>query len=588
MQIAEVLIIIAAVIIVFAFELVPIELIGLFVMLILAMLGILSADQVFASLGNQAIVMIAGIMVMTGALIHNGVAEQISRTMYRLARENERRITILLFTTVAAISGFINNVAATAMFIPIAEWNAKRFGVSPSKYLMPIAYASLLGGVCTLIGTSTNVAVGNTIVNYGLASYTMFELTPIGIIVAFFGLIYLFYVSDKLLPRKVITDKAEDFHIKEYLFEIIIKEASPYSGQRIGEIDFIKKAGVTVVGIVRGGVKMLSPGEEERVQDGDLLFMEGDVGKILEVKDIKGIDVKSDIKLTGDSIESEKVKMVEATISYNSPFIGKTLKDIDFRHRYGVNVLAIYRRGSSLVEKVGKIRLKLGDVLLVQGLEEHFSMLWREPNMLLLEDVILPKYDSRKAIVSLIIFAITILLSVFGFFSAPILFLAGAVLMVFFKTLRLQDAYQYLNLKVLFTIAGMIAMSKAMEVTGTARFLAEIAVNLIGPYGPMMLLGAFFILTVLLTQPISNAAAALLMLPVSINAANLIGADVRPFVVAITVAASASFITPLEPACLLVYSAGRYRFFDFMKFGFPLTIIAFIVSMLLIPRLWPL
>ena len=587
MQIAEVLIIIVLVIVVFTFELIPIELISLFVMLILVMLGILSADQVFASFGNQAIIMVAGIMVMTGALIHNGVAEQLSRKMYHMARQSERKITILLFSTVASTSAFINNVAATAMFIPVAEWIAKRFKMSPSKYLMPIAYASLLGGVCTLIGTSTNVAVGNMLENYGLKPLSMFELTPIGIIVAFFGLIYLFFISDRLLRRKVIIDKAEDFHVKEYLFEIIIREGSPYSGRSIGEIDFIKKAGLTVVGIVRGDEKNLSPEEHDEIRSGDLLFMEGDITKILEVKDTSGIDVKSDIQLTGENIESDKVKMVEATISYNSPFLGKTLKELNFRHRYGVNVLAIYRRGASLVEKVGKIKLKLGDVLLVQGLEERFSKLWKEPNMLMLEDVILPRYDKNKAIISLIIFLCTIVLSTFQLFSAPVLFLAGAVLMVFFKTLKLQEAYQYLNLQVLFTIAGMIALSRAMEVTGTARFLAEIAVNMIGPYGPMMLLSAFFILTVVLTQPISNAAAALLMLPVAMSAANLSGIDARPFIVAITVAASMSFITPLEPACLLVYSAGRYKFLDFLKFGFPLTVIAFIVSMLVIPRLWP-
>ncbi|MEW5805961.1 MAG: SLC13 family permease [Acidobacteriota bacterium] len=586
MQVAEVLIIMGLVIIVFAFELIPLELIGLLVMLALTILGILPADQIFASFGNPAIIMIAGIMVMTGGLIHNGVADHLSRKMNQLAGESEKGITMLLFSATAAVSAFINNVAATAMFIPVAEWVSKRYRMNPSKYLLPIAYASLLGGVCTLIGTSTNVAISGALEDYHMKSFTMFELTPVGITLAIFGLVYLFFISDRLLPRKRVSDKAEEFHIKEYLFEIIVHDDSPYSGKRIADIDFIKKANLTVVGIVRGNEKMLSPSEREVIHGGDLLFLEGDIGKILQVKGIEGIEIKSDIKISGNEIESEKVKMVEATISYNSPFIGKTLKELNFRNRYGVNVLAIYRRGESLVEKVGKIKLKLGDVLLVLGLEENFFRLWKEPNMLLMEDVILPKYNRNRAVLSLVIFTLVVFVSALGLFSAPILFLSGATLMILFRTLRMQEAYQYLNMRILFMIAGMISLAKAMEITGTALFLAGIAVDAFGSYGPIFLLGTFFLMTVLLTQPISNAAAALLMLPIAINAAKLSGVDERPFVIAITVAASCSFITPLEPACLLVFSAGRYKFLDFLKVGLPLTLIAFVISMILIPRLW--
>ncbi len=587
-EIIIVLLIIAAVITLFAFELLPIEVIGLFVIFFLAVTQILEPDQVFTSFGNSAIIMIGGIMVMTGGLIHNGVADRLSRRMRRLAGGSEKKIMVMLYSSVGALSAFINNVAATAMFIPVAEGISKSYKVNPGKYLMPIAFASLLGGVCTLVGTSTNVAVSGSLGSYGIKPISMFELTPVGIIIAFVGLIYLYFISEKFLSKERVLDRAEDFHIKEFLFEIIVSPDSPYDGKRLSELDFIKRFGLTVVGIVRGTEKILSPDDRELILKGDLLFVEGNIREIIEFKEIKGIEIKSDIKLGSGDLESEKVKMVEATISYNSPFIGKTLKEIDFRYRYGVNVLALYRRGESLVEKVGRIRLKLGDVLLVQGLEEKFTRLWEEPNMLLLEDVILPKYHRKKAYLATTIFTSAIVLSSLGLLSAPLVFFGGAIFMILFKVLKVQEAYQYLNLKVLFLIAGMISLGKAMETTGTAAFLADIAVNLFGSSHTLVLLSVFFFLTVLLTQPVSNAAAALLMIPVGINAAQLLGVNPRTFVIAITIAASCAFITPLEPACLLVYSAGRYRYIDFIKVGLFLTLVAFLISIILIPILWPL
>ncbi len=586
-EIIIVILIIASVIILFAFELLSIEVIGLLVIFFLAVSGILQPDQVFTSFGNSAIIMIGGIMVMTGGLVHNGVADRLSWKMRQLAGASEKKIMVMLFSSVSALSAFINNVAATAMFIPVAEGISKSYKVNPGKYLMPIAFASLLGGVCTLVGTSTNVAVSGSLESYGMRPFSMFELTPIGIIIAVVGLLYLYFVSDKLLTKERIVDRAEDFQIREYLFEIIVKSDSPYAGKRLSDLDFIKRFGLTVVGIVRAKEKILSPGNREIIFGNDLLFVEGNIREIIKFQEIQGIEIKSDIKWSSGDFESEKVKMVEATISYNSPFIGKTLKEIDFRHRYGVNVLALFRRGESLVEKVGKIKLKLGDVLLVQGFEEKFTRLWEEPNMLLLEDVVLPKYHPMRAFLAASIFIIAIILSSLGILSAPLVFFGGATLMVLFKVLRAQEAYQYLNLKLLFLIAGMISLGKAMESTGTAAFLADVAVQIFGSSHSIILLSVFFLLTLILTQPVSNAAAALLMIPVGINAANILGVNPRTFIIAITIAASCAFITPLEPACLLVYSAGRYRYFDFIKVGLLLTLFAFLISMIMIPVLWP-
>jgi di/tricarboxylate transporter len=587
MDVAIVLILVVLAIANFAFEWLAIEVFSLLIIVLLVATGILTPPEAFMGFANSAVLMIAGVMILTGGIIHNGAADVIARSITRYAGTSERKTGVLLLSAVNAISAFINNVAATAMFIPVAEGMARQFKANRGKYLLPIAFASMTGGMCTLIGTSTNVAVAGAMEQFRLAPLGMFELTPVGVLMAGLGTLYLLWCAPLILALRPERETVEEYGIKGFLFEIIVRPEAAVVGRTLAQADLGQKIGLLVLAIVRGEERLVSPPGSEVIRAGDLLLVEGEAGTIPTVLGTRGLEVKSLPGLQRSDLESDRARMVEATISYNSPFIGKTLKQLNFRHRFDLSVLAIHRRGEVVVDKVGKIRLHAGDVLLIYGREEMFYRLGQEPTMLLVENVVLPKYNPKKAVQAAVIFGGVVLVSAVGWIDSPTAFLAGAALVMALKCLSADEAGSYLNVRFLVMLAGMSTLGIAMEQSGAATFLANGIMDLLDTRAPLVLLGAFFVLTVVLTQPLSNAAAALLVLPIVIHAARNIGVDPRPLVIGVTLAASCSFITPFEPACLLVFSTGRYRFRDFVKVGLPLTAVAFVVSLVLVPILWP-
>ena len=587
MSIAIVLILTVLVILNFAFEVMAIEVFALLVMVTLAVTGVLQVDQVFMGFANSAIVMIAGIMILTGGIIHNGAADVIGRGIQRLAGESEGRIRALLIGAVNLLSTILNNVAATAMFIPVAEGMARRFRVNRGRYLLPIAYASMMGGMCTLFGTSTNVAVSGALDRYGMQPLGLFELTPIGVVVSVFGFLYLLFLAPKILGLPPEKSPVEAYGIKGFVFEIIIKAEAVIAGKTIQQSRLGQNLGLNILAIIRGDQRIISPLGGDRILPGDLLLVEGPTDTLPAIQATKGLEVKHLPTLESADLESDRVRLAEATISYNSPFIGKTLKELNFRHRFDLGVLAIHRRGEVVIDKIGRIRLHAGDVLLVHGRVEMFDRLGQEPTMLLLESVVLPKYNPKKALQSVLILIGGVVAILTGWVEAPTAFLAGGVLVMALKCLPADEAGSYLNIRFLIMLAGMVTLGMAMERSGAASLLAGAAVDYVPSGNPMILFALFFLLTVLLTQALSNAAAALLILPIAIHAAGNLNVDPRTFVIGVAIAASCSFITPLEPACLLVYSTGRYRFRDFVKVGSLLTLMVFGISMVLVPRLWP-
>jgi di/tricarboxylate transporter len=587
MGVSLVLLLLVLAILNFSFEWIAIEVFALLVIVLLVVSGVLAPSEAFMGFANSAVLMIAGVMILTGGIIHNGAADMIARNIRRYAGTSERKTSALLLGAVNAISAVINNVAATAMFVPVAEGMARQFRVNRGKYLLPIAFASMTGGMCTLIGTSTNVAVAGAIEQFGLAPLRMFELTPIGLLIAALGMLYLLWVAPAILRLAPEREMVDAYGMKGFLYEVIVQPDAAVAGRTVEEAGLGKKLGLLILAIIRGEERIVSPAGAEPIRPGDLLLVEGEAGTIPAVLQTRGLAVKSLPGLQRSDLESDRVRMVEATLSYNSPFIGKTLKQLNFRHRFDLSVLAIHRRGEVVVDKVGRIRLHAGDVLLIYGRVEMFDRLGQEPAMLLMENLVLPQYNPRKALQTALIFGAAVVVSALGWVDAPTAFLSGGALVMAFKCLSADEAGSYLNVRFLVMIAGMASLGVAMEKSGAATLLARGILHLLPSHAPLLLLGAFFVLTVLLTQPLSNAAAALLVLPIAIHSARDIGVDVRPFAIVVTVAASCSFITPFEPACLLVYSTGRYRFADFVKVGLPLTAVAFVVSLILVPILWP-
>ncbi|RMF70699.1 MAG: SLC13 family permease [Acidobacteria bacterium] len=588
-DIAFVLVVVGVAFVLFWTEILPVEIVGLLALLALAMRGILGPTEAFRGFGSPALIMIASVLVLSASLVRNGAGERIADRIRRLSGRGRSRMVASLFAAAMGISAFINNVAATAMFIPVAESLAETYRMRSSRLLMPIAYASLLGGVCTLTGTSTNVAVAGALQEHGLAPLGIFELTPIGLPLAVIGLGYMLLTYRWLPGRARSTEQPGDVENdrRMYMTELEVPEDSPAVGRTVRELALPQRARLHPIGLIRGAVRLEEGGLDAPLRPKDVVVVEGDAKAINRGVAIAGLRRKTTRKLT--TATGPDVALVEATVSYNSPLIGRTLREVDIRGRYGIDVVAIWRRGGPIVEKVGDVRLRLGDDLLIQGPPARIRRLAGDPLYLLLQGRELPRYDPRNELLSILVFALALTFGATGILPIAEAFLAGAVAVVLTGCLTIEEAYRSLNLKLVILIGSMIGVSLALEKTGAAEYVAQNIIGLVGgsQAPPLLVLAAIYWMVVVLTQSMTNAAAALLVLPVALSAAAGLDVSPRPFAVTVAVGASLAFMTPFEPACLLVMSAGRYRFLDFVRFGFPLTVLAFIAILTLVPRVFP-
>jgi len=582
------LLIILFAIVLFAIEIVPVDVISVIVVLALIYFKLLSPDQAFTGFSNSALVMIGSVLIMTTALVKSGVADKIAHFILKWSGQSSIRLFCTFLITVGIISSFINNVAAVAILLPSTVSIAKAAKINSSKLLMPLAFGSMMGGMCTLIGTSTNIAVSGALPNYDMSSFSMFEITPIGLIVFFGGLLFFMTLGYFLLPAKDKDEVIEDYGIREYLSELKILPSSPLVGEKVSERVFGNMQDLSIVGIYRKGNNIYIPGDHFTIESGDSFLVVGGIENLARAGQTDGIEIKSGYKHIDKDLEPGDVRMAEAVIAPDSILEGKTLKDVNFRHTYGLSAIALYRHSICLREKVGRIPLRVGDVLLLQGEIDRIDALGEILKLIIMGDVTPERFRTKKAGIATIIFLASIIAGVTGLVPIAVSFLTGAALMVLSKCLYAEEVYKSVNWHILILIGGMISLGLAVEQTGTAQFLANLITDATASYGIHALLGSFFILTVLLTQPMSNVAAALLILPIAIHTAQGLGVNPRTFVMTITIAASCSFMTPFEPAAVLVYGTGRYRFIDFIRVGLPLTIVVFIISMLIIPVLWPL
>ena len=580
LQIGIVLFLLVAAVLVFAFELVTVDVVGLSIVGVLIVTGILTPDQAFAGFSNPAVIMIAGLLVISGGLYHSGVPDAIGRSIYKYSGRSVNRLMVFVMLSETAVSAFMNNVAATAMFLPGVTALAKNAKISASKLLIPLAYASMLGGTCTLIGTSTNMAVNGLLRTYKIEPFGFFEYTPIGISAAVTGLLFMVLTHRWILPSPAM--EGEPDIPREYLTEAVVLRNSPLAGKTLAQSG-LDKLDLMALGMVRHGASIHSPSGDERIEADDILLIQGQAPDILKIKGIAGLEIREDVR----NRELPITNIVEVEIAPRSGFIGKTLKEMNFRQRYGLSVIAVYRKHERVISKIGDLPLRFGDVLLIQGAQARIDQVKLDDNFLFLNEVSYKPYDRSKGIVALSIFGFVVLLGGLGVFPIAAVAFLGAMTMILSGTLPLKDAYGSMEWPLLMLIAGMMSLGMAMESTGTAEYLARKIISLHEHPSPLFLLGAFFVLTVLLTQPLSNAAAALVVLPMAVHVALAQGVNPRSYAMAVSVAASCSFLTPLEPACALVYNPGKYRLRDFLRAGFGLTVMVFVISMLLIPRLWP-
>jgi len=583
------LIILTVALLFFSFEWIPPDVTALGVLIALIILGLVPLDQAFSGFGSDTFILLMGLLIMTAALMRTGVVEVVGRTLLKYTANHPGSLLPATMIAVAIMSVFINNTAAAAFFLPVILGLSQRAKFSPSRLLMPMAFAAILSSSVTLVATSTNVVVSGLITQFGLEPIGMFELTPVGLPVLIVGLLYMMFIGKRLIPERTTQqDITEGFDLRPYLAELRILPDSNLAGSTLAQSNIGRNYDLTVLAIIHEGKRKLNPPSNTLLHEGDSLLVEGASESILKIKDVKGIDIQADIKFSDEEFKAEELHLAEVVLLPRSPFIGRTLKGLQMRERFDLQVVAINRRTGIVHSKIADTRLLLGDILLVQGNKNQIKALQAENAFDVLGVLDVQRFNQKQAITVVGIFAGAFILGSLKIISLPVAMLLGALLVFVTRCITPEEAYRQVDWKVLILIGCMLALGVAMQTTGTAQYLADMLTQLVGNLNPLWLLTGFFALTVLLTQPMSNQAAAAVVIPVAVQTAIQLGLNPRTFAMMIAIAASTSYLTPLEPACLMVYGPGRYRFMDFLKVGGLLTVAVFLIAIIMTPLLWPL
>jgi di/tricarboxylate transporter len=581
--------VLALAVLLFSLERVPPDVTALGLLLLVAITELVTPQQAFAGFGSEVVLMILGLLILTAALIRTGVVDYLGRVILDRVGDTPGRFLLLGMVSVAILSAFMSNTGATAFFLPIILSISRQLKISPSKMLMPLAFASILASSVTLIGTSTNLVISGLMQASGLEPLGMFELTVVGLPVLVVGIVYMLTIGNRLIPdRGVSEDYTDDFDMQPYLTEIEILPGSLLDGKTLLESGIGHDFDLTVVRVVREGQKYLLPSADLCLESGDLLLVEGSTDRLLALEEKTGIQIMPRRKIQDEDIASEEVNLFEAVLLPNSRMVGRTLRDLEFRDRYNLQILGINRSGESIHQRLSQIRLAVGDELLIQGDRSNLLILDRENTLRLIRPVRWRTLRGRQALIAAGLFIGSIVLAALNILPLAVAVLTAAVLAFITRIITPEEAYRSVDWRILILIGSMLAIGQAMQVTGTAAYLADLIVAATYGLNPIWLLAGFFILSMLLTQPMSNQAAAVVVVPIAIQLAVQLGLNPRTFAVMIAIGASSSFLTPLEPAALLVYGPGNYKFSDFPKVGGLLTVVILVLAIILVPIFWPL
>jgi di/tricarboxylate transporter len=583
----------------FSTERLPVELVSLIVLGTLLLICVagpatglvhrdkwITIEEGLSGFSNPAVVTVAAMFVLSGGLKKTGALAVVGRTLIRWG-ENQTVLLLLVMLVVGLVSAFANNTATVAVLLPVVLMVCARRKLSTSRFLIPLSFAAQFGGVCTLIGTSTNLLVNSIGQQAGMAPFQMFEFGRMGIILMGAGILYLLITSRWLLPARRGGELTEAYQLREYVTEVRVMPGSPLVGKTAAESRLGEKHDVIVLEIMRENQRIWTP-EETRLRAGDILLVRGKIKNLLDVRASTGLEIESEFKLRDAALVEQDLTLVEALVAPRSRLAGHTLASADFRWRYDAIVLALQRQGHLLREKLATVRLRFGDALLLLLRKQDLARLRANDNLVVLSEVETPPVRRGRAYT-----AIGLLVGVVGVAAlgvAPVLVCAilGAVLMVLCRCLTIEQALESIDWKVIFLLAGVLPLGLALERSGGAQYIAEHTLGVMSRVGPLAALAALYFLTALLTEFMSNNAAAVLLAPIAISTATGLGVDPKPFLMAVAFAASTSFATPVGyQTNTMVYSAGGYRFTDFTKIGVPLNVIFWALSVWFIPKFWP-
>ena len=570
----------------FVAEWLPVDLTALCVAIVLILLGLVTPEEGIAGFSNSATVTVMAMFVLSAGITRTGVIQVVRDRLLVWGGKNPHQQVFVLGALVGPISAFINNTAVVAIFLPIVEDWCKKQKISPSKLLIPLSYATVLAGMITVVGTSTNILASGISAKLGYGEFSLFQFTALGVVTFLAGLIYLTIFAPKLLPdRKSSTGEFldDDYGSKVYLSEVIISPRSNLIGQTLSQSGLQRKFNFDVLELIRNKVHLSQPLADKVLNAGDILIVHSSREELLKIKDERGLEIFADVKFHQGDIESVittgEEKLAEVLILSNSRLIGTTLKDLKFRQRYNATVLAI-RRGSELLQgRLGKIPLKFGDLLLVQGPKQSFIGLQTTRELLVLEEKDIESLRKDKGIIALMITLLVIIIAAFDIQPILVTSLVGVVLMVITGCLKPGEVYGSIRWDIIFLLAGLIPLGTAMDNSGTTKWLADNLVAIGGHLSGFWILVFFYLITSFLTEILSNNAAVVLMIPVAVEVAKTLGLNPLAFMYAVTFAASNSYLTPIGyQTNTMVYAPGGYKFLDFTRLGAPLNLILTILT----------
>ena len=568
------------------------DLIALLVMLALGLSGTLTSEETFSGFSRSAVIAIIAIFILAEGLRRTGLTERLGEALIRLGGKNESRLVFTVTIAGAILSLFMNNIAAASVLMPAISGAARKSGISASRLLMPLAFGTILGGMATLL-TTTNILVSGILRQQGLNGFGLLDFAPVGIPIVILGTLYMALIGWRLLPAQAhpeITlipagenDLQGVYRLGERMIRGRIFTASPLVGQTVRHCGFREKYKLNLVAIQRGGRlnEVIVP--EMELKPGDVLHLIGRLD-LISIPELEGLLELVSLP-TNDLLPME---LVEVVLTPRSALIGQTLRASRFRERYGLNVLAIWRAGRPFRTGHGEMSLEFGDALLLQGPAEKIPLLHTEPDLLILANRTVP-VNKTRAILATLTMLVTLAIAALSSYPTGEVMLAGALSMVIFRVIDMDQAYRAVEWKSVFLVAGMLPLGTALTKTGAAVLLSNALLNTVGSRGIIVLLAGLVGLTILFTQVMNGAAVAAIMAPIGIQLAQSTGADPRALAMGVALATSVAFITPLgHPVNVLVMGPGGYKFRDYAKVGILLTLIIFAVIMFFLPRFWPL